>query len=132
MFRLPVAMACAGIMALGAPASALAARARMALSFTWAHTAACSRIPPAFALSGVPPGTKYLDFELVDLNAPGFHHGGGTVVYTGENTIPEGAFAYTGPCPPSGSHTYRWTIRALNASRREIGRAAATGMFPPK
>jgi phosphatidylethanolamine-binding protein (PEBP) family uncharacterized protein len=102
------------------------------LSFSWVGTPACSSTPPAFKIASAPTGTKYLDFELKDFDAPNFKHGGGTVAYAGESTIPAGAFSYTGPCPPSGAHRYQWTVTALDASKRPIGRSTATGSFPPK
>jgi phosphatidylethanolamine-binding protein (PEBP) family uncharacterized protein len=115
-----------GCLTLAAPASA------MSLSFTWVGTAACSSTPPAFKIASAPEGTKYLDFELKDFDAPNFKHGGGTVDYTGQSTIPAGAFSYTGPCPPSGAHRYQWTVTALDAGKHAIGRATATASFPPK
>ena len=33
--------------------------------------------------------------------------------YGGETVIQPGAFKYKSPCPPSGSHTYEWTITAI-------------------
>ncbi len=104
----------------------------MELSFTWVGTQACSSTPPAFKVASAPAGTKYLDFELKDFDAPNFRHGGGTVAYAGEPTIPAGAFSYTGPCPPGRAHRYQWTVTALDASKHAIGRATATGSFPPK
>jgi phosphatidylethanolamine-binding protein (PEBP) family uncharacterized protein len=102
----------------------------MSLSFNWGSTPACSSSPPAFKLGAVPKGTKYLDFELVDFDAPNFRHGGGTVDYAGP-AVAAGAFSYTGPCPPSGAHHYQWTVSALDAGKSELGRATATGTFPP-
>jgi phosphatidylethanolamine-binding protein (PEBP) family uncharacterized protein len=104
----------------------------MGLSFSWGSTPACSSSPPAFKVSAVPKGTKYLGFELTDFDAPNFKHGGGIVGYTGKPFVPAGAFSYTGPCPPSGAHHYQWTVTALDAGKREIGRATASGIFPPR
>jgi len=80
----------------------------------------------------VPAGAKYRSFRMVDREVPSYPHGGGTVEFTGSGNIPAGAFSYTGPCPPSGPHTYEWTVRALSADRGTIlGEGAAAKPFPP-
>ena len=108
--------------------------ATLGVSFSWAGTAACSSTPPAFTITGVPGDTKVLAFRLTDLDAPHYRHGGGEVAWSGSGNIPGGSFAggYNGPCPPSGAtHTYVWTVRALDASRKVLAEGAATGRFPP-
>jgi phosphatidylethanolamine-binding protein (PEBP) family uncharacterized protein len=124
---LPLFPAVLGIAMLAAPAEAGAFSAR----FSWAGIPACQKISPAFELSGVPPGTKRLRFEMKDLNVPGFHHGGSTVIYDGD-AVKQGAIRYIGPCPPGGQrHRYRWTIEALDASGKVQGTASAAATFPP-
>jgi phosphatidylethanolamine-binding protein (PEBP) family uncharacterized protein len=79
-------------------------------SFAW-----CSG-SPSFTLTDVPPGTARLQFAMTDLNVPSFHHGGGTVAYSGQTAVPCGAFSsgFTGPSPPPGQvHTYQFSIKAL-------------------
>ena len=118
--------------ALALPAAAEAATLRV--SFSWAGTAACSTTPPAFTIADIPKDTKTLDFSLHDLDAPHYVHGGGEVAYSGSGQIPPGAFdgGYNGPCPPSGAtHTYVWTVRALDAARKVLAQGKATGRFPP-
>jgi hypothetical protein len=39
----------------------------------------------------VPQGTARLQFAMTDLNVPSFHHGGGTVAYSGQMAVPCGA-----------------------------------------
>lgn len=85
---------------------------------------------PAFTLADVPEGTATLDFRMVDLDAPNYNHGGGTIAYAGSAEIPAGAFTYRGPNPPSGSHRYRWTVEALDASGATLARGMATESFP--
>ena len=119
--------------ALILPAAAQAAT--LGVRFTWVGTAACSATPPAFTIADIPKETKYLDFRLHDLDAPHFDHGGGEVAYSGSGDIPAGAFdgAYKGPCPPGGAtHTYVWTVRALDASRKVLAQGKASGRFPPQ
>jgi phosphatidylethanolamine-binding protein (PEBP) family uncharacterized protein len=86
----------------------------------------------------VPKGTAALDFTMVDLDVPGYRHGGGKVAYqAGQNTIDCSAVSaaslggYNGPSPPPGQvHTYQWTIKALDAKGAVIGQAVAQRKFP--
>lgn len=128
------------LLALGAVVLVLAGSARMAqaqgtvigLSFSWAGTGRCfDPQPPAFRLSEVPAGTRILRFQMTDLDAPHFMHGGGDVAWSGQAVIPRGAFTYRGPCPPGGQHRYRWTVTALGAGGAALGSGSATQPFPP-
>jgi phosphatidylethanolamine-binding protein (PEBP) family uncharacterized protein len=105
----------------------------LTIDFTWQGTAACfdPKSPP-FSLSGVPAGTKRLRFAMKDLDAPGFPHGGGAVAYTGQTEVSRGAFSYQGPCPPSGQHTYQWTVDAQDAAGNTLATATVTKKFPPR
>jgi phosphatidylethanolamine-binding protein (PEBP) family uncharacterized protein len=103
------------------------------VKFDWNNTSACSSISPAFDITNVPAETKILKFTMTDLNVPTFHHGGGTVTYMGEANIPAGSFTYTGPCPPSGTHKYRFRVVALNEDASLVlGKGEFTQEFPPK
>jgi hypothetical protein len=77
-----------------------------------------------------PAGTKSLALEVADPDAPvagGFEHWLGWGLKPTVRTLPagrplpiEGAngtgqAGYIGPCPPSGTHHYRFTLYALNA-----------------
>jgi hypothetical protein len=42
------------------------------MNFRW-----CGSGSPVFSLSGVPKGTTTLQFHMVDLDVPGYNHGGG-------------------------------------------------------
>ncbi|MBL0375519.1 phospholipid-binding protein [Rhizobium sp. KVB221] len=110
---------------------ASAAHADMKVSFDWGPTKKCldSKSPP-MKLSGVPEGTVKLDIRMRDQNVPGFMHGGGKVAYEGQKSLPYGAFRYKGPCPPSGKHKYRFTVKALDGKGKVIGTAQADKMFP--
>ncbi len=75
---------------------------------------------PIFNLTNVPDGTIELRFKMKDKDVPGYNHGGGKIKnYNGESTIQPGAFKYKSPCPPSGSHTYEWTITAIGDKKKE-------------
>ncbi len=100
--------------ALGIAGFALFLTTSGALAFS-ASFAWCSG-SPSFALTDVPQGTARLQFAMTDLNVPSFHHGGGTVAYSGQTAVPCGAFSsgFTGPSPPPGQvHTYQFSIMAL-------------------
>jgi phosphatidylethanolamine-binding protein (PEBP) family uncharacterized protein len=108
------------------------AQSTFAVDFTWEGTAKCfdPKSPP-FSVSGVPAGTKVFRFAMTDLDAPSFPHGGGTVPYSGQTRIERGAFAYKGPCPPQGQHSYQWTIEAQDGTGKTLATATATKKFPP-
>jgi phosphatidylethanolamine-binding protein (PEBP) family uncharacterized protein len=111
-------------------AAATISASAMGMSFDWGPTAKCfdPRSPP-ITLSGVPRGTKTLQFNMVDLDAPDFRHGGGKVAYSGRESLPYGAFRYKGPCPPE-PHSYRITVKALDSSGKVLAAAQAQKRFP--
>ena len=118
---------------LGCTAAMATPAAAFDINFDWSGLKLCnSGRPnvvgsPAFALKDVPNGTKYIKFKLVDKDVPGYNHGGGTVAYSGEKSIPAGAFKYKSPCPPSGKHTYEWRATAQsskNGGRIKVAKAA--------
>lgn len=107
------------------------------IGFDWGPLKLCtSGIPnvvdnPVFTLSEVPAGTRLIRFKLVDHDAPGYNHGGGTVAYEGQATIAPGAFRYKSPCPPNGRHRYEWTATALAGENgRVLGQARAEKTYP--
>jgi hypothetical protein len=101
------------------------------VDFSWEGTAACfdPKSPP-FNLAGVPAGTKRLTFAMKDLDAPSYPHGGGAVAFTGQSQVSRGAFSYQGPCPPSGQHTYQWTVEAQDAAGKTLATATVAKKFP--
>jgi phosphatidylethanolamine-binding protein (PEBP) family uncharacterized protein len=109
----------------------VSAAGAMSLNFSWNGVQACNSTSPAFSLSGVPKDTKQLAFQMVDKNVPSYQHGGGTVAYQG-NAVPAGSFSYTGPCPPSGQHTYQWTVQALDGASKVLATAVSSRPFPPR
>ncbi len=122
---------------MAAMANATSTNGTFGLSFDWGDLELCtSGIPnlvpsPTFEVSNVPAGTARIRFELIDRDAPGYAHGGGTVDYSGRETIAAGAFAYKSPCPPNSPHTYEWRATALAADgRTALGHAMATSVYP--
>ena len=107
------------------------------IGFDWAGLKLCTSGQartvgsPAFTLKDIPAGTTHIRFKMVDLNNRGYNHGGGTVVWSGEATIPAGAFKYKSPCPPSGANTYEWTATALaGKGGAKLGQAKAKRQYP--
>ncbi len=99
---------------------------------SWEGTQSClDPNSPRFTVSQVPAGTDKLVFLMEDLDKLSFRHGGGEVRYNGESTIPYGAFQYKGPCPPGVTHTYRWTIKAIDSQRQMVvGKSVVERKFP--
>jgi len=84
------------------------------IDFEWSSVSGCTSVSPVIQLDNIPKGTHMLKFKMEDLTS-GMDHGGGKVVYNGNNTIPEGALkSYLGPCPQEGIHTYEITVQAIN------------------
>lgn len=104
----------------------------LSVDFSWDGSRACSSRPPAFHITQIPPETQRLRFLMTDMDVPTFYHGGGTVPYDGSGQIAAGAFSYKGPCPPSGSHRYRWTVSAIDANDTIIAQGETTKSFPPE
>jgi phosphatidylethanolamine-binding protein (PEBP) family uncharacterized protein len=118
-------------MALGIAGFALFLTTSGALAFS-ASFAWCSG-SPSFTLTDVPPGTARLQFAMTDLNVPSFHHGGGTVAYSGQTAVPCGAFSsgFTGPSPPPGQvHTYQFSIKALGPNGAVLATTTTRRKFP--
>lgn len=115
---------------LGFSTCAVDSALALGLSFDWGPTKECfdTKSPP-MRVSGVPAGTTKLRFKMIDLNAPDYPHGGGTVAYSGNGSFPYGAFRYTGPCPPS-PHVYQFTVEALDGSGKTLAKATAKKRFP--
>ena len=94
------------------------------------HTCDGENISPPFAIANIPDKAKSLVFIMDDPDAPSgtWTHWvlwdiPPTVVEIAEGKVPEWAVegmtssgkpGYTGPCPPSGSHRYFFTIYALD------------------
>lgn len=104
----------------------------LGVSFEWGPTKKCfdPKSPP-ITVSGVPQGTTKLQIRMTDSNSP-FEHGGGTVAYKGQGSLPYGAFRYKGPCPPGETHFYNITVKAVDASGKVLATGTATKPFSGK
>ena len=104
--------------------------ADFSFKFSWCEST------PEFVLSNIPKTTAKLDLKMQDLDVPSFNHGGAVIAYAGNNgkaKIECGAFisqTWYPPTPPSGSHTYQWTIRALDKNGKDLATAMAQRKFP--
>ncbi len=118
------------LLAVLQPLPALAAD-DLSVDFSWQGTARCSDVSPEIRVANVPAGTTAFKVSLTDLDKTSWNHGGGTVPADPSGVIPSGALkaGYNGPCPPSGSHTYRFTVRALDAEGRELAKGSAKKSF---
>lgn len=107
------------------------------VDFSWEGLALCtSGRPntvgnPAFTLENVPDGTQWLYFQLTDVDAPNYPHGGGWIAYEGETTAKD-VFTYKSPCPPNGVHNYTWEVSATVSQDRinTLGAASLTRKYP--
>jgi Raf kinase inhibitor-like YbhB/YbcL family protein len=101
------------------------------------YTCDGDNISPPLSIGGVPDGTVSLALTVIDIDGPG----GAFVHWTvwnidpattavSENTVPQGGGegttsrgqpGYFGPCPPSGSHRYVFTLYALDDNIVVIG-----------
>jgi Raf kinase inhibitor-like YbhB/YbcL family protein len=96
------------------------------------HTCNGANTSPPLTITGVPEGAVTLALTVVDIDGPGgeFVHWTAwniepTVTEVPAGTVPDGAVegqtglgtpGYFGPCPPSGTHRYVFTVYALDAA----------------
>lgn len=125
-------MAAAAVAALAGPVAA-----EFKISFkNWGNIPSCtSGRPntvgnPEFVISGLPAGTKTVQFKLKDLDVPNYNHGGSKKLKVSQDgRVAAGTFKYKSPCPPDGVHTYQWTATA-RAGSKVVGKATAARKYP--
>ncbi len=95
-------------------------------TFQW-----CGSGSPVFKFTGLPKGAVKVDMRMLDLQTPAYDHGGGVAAIAGQGLAcgALGFSSYRGPSPPS-PHTYRWTIKALDASGAVMAQTTAERRFP--
>ena len=96
---------------------------------------------PALHWTAPPRGTASFSLTVFDPDAPngGFLHWRITRLPAGARGLPAGSRlggpngagrdGYTGPCPPSGTHHYRFQLRALDRSGKVLGSALLVGLY---
>lgn len=106
--------------------------ADLTVSFKFDSSNKCSRVSPEIRIGNIPDGTVAFRVKLKDRNKPTWNHGGGTVPHDGSGIIPKGALkdGYNGPCPPSGSHTYVFTVKAVDANDDVLAEGEKSARFP--
>jgi phosphatidylethanolamine-binding protein (PEBP) family uncharacterized protein len=104
----------------------------LSVEFTWKDTKACSNISPEILVSNLPAEIQIVKVVLTDIDVPTWNHGGGEIDNFGNGKIPAGSLksGYNGPCPPSGSHRYQFTVKAVDADGVIIGIGKAERKFP--
>lgn len=133
MFRtILVTAACLGLAGCNAGGSAPSANlAALNVAFKW-----CGSGSPEFTIGNIPAVAKTLNFRMIDQQAQGYNHGGGTVPAVGKSTqvIPCAGLTggtYNGPSPPPPQvHDYQWTVTALDAGGQAVAVGRATRKFP--
>ena len=96
----------------------------LVVDFSWAGTKVCGFLSPEITVTNIPAGTMFLEVTLKDLDVIGVNHGGGRIENNGSGIIPAGALTdrYMGPCPPPDrSHSYQFTVNAVNGEGIIIG-----------
>jgi Raf kinase inhibitor-like YbhB/YbcL family protein len=96
------------------------------------YTCDGDNISPPLAIDGAPEGTAALALMVIDIDVPGrdgFVHWAVANISPAADEVPEGTVpiggvegptsrgqpGYFGPCPPSGTHRYVFTLYALDA-----------------
>lgn len=105
---------------------------RLKVSFKFDASSRCSDVSPELRIGDIPAGTVAFKVKLKDRDVPTWNHGGGKVAHDGSGRIAKGALkdGYNGPCPPSGSHTYVFTVKALGAQDQMLAEGEASARFP--
>jgi len=128
------------VIAAGVCVVALAGAAtaqEFSISFDWSGLKLCTTgspktvSNPQFKITGLPAGTTYIQFQLKDLDVPGYFHGGGGVNMSADGTVPANSFNYRSPCPPKRIHLYEWTaIAKTGKNGQSLGKAKARRPYP--
>jgi hypothetical protein len=90
---------------------------------------------PVITVKNIPPTAVRLNVKLRDLDSLSFKHGGGQIdIEPGQSevTVPQGALkrSYKGPYPPRGkTHTYQFTVEALDSDKKVVGEGIGEGTF---
>ena len=113
-------------------ASEVAMAADLSVNFKFTAAYKCSKVSPEIHVGNIPSGTAAFKVRLRDLDVPTWRHGGGTVPADPSGVIARGALkdGYNGPCPPSGSHNYEFTVKAVDANGETLAEGSSTQRFP--
>lgn len=127
LLRISSALLLAAVLCACAGAPVAPNAVNLQVDFSWVSQHRCSSVSPEIRVSAIPPTTKELGVSLTDRDVPSYNHGGGVIKYQGSDVIPAGALkSYTGPCPPSGQHSYTIKVQAIDASGIIVGSGEKT------
>ncbi len=95
----------------------------VALTFNSANK--CQGQSPEIRLTHVPAGTVAYKVQMTDEQVPSFRHWNETLPASGPVIATGASKTYYGPCPPSGKHTYRVRVAAVDSA----GKVLAQGEY---
>jgi Raf kinase inhibitor-like YbhB/YbcL family protein len=105
------------------------------------YTCDGANVSPALRWTAPPAGTAEFSLTVFDPDAPGggFLHWRIAHLSGSARTLPAGSHlggpngangtGYTGPCPPSGTHHYRFELRAVSRSGKVLATARLVGLY---
>jgi Raf kinase inhibitor-like YbhB/YbcL family protein len=105
------------------------------------YTCDGANVSPALRWTAPPKGTASFSLTVFDPDAPGggFLHWKINRLSAKARSLPAGSklgganqtggSGYTGPCPPSGVHHYRFELRALGKSGKALAVARLIGLY---
>ena len=105
------------------------------------YTCDGANVSPALRWTAPPKGTASFSVRVFDPDAPGggFLHWQIARLRPTARGLPSasklggpngaGANGYTGPCPPSGTHHYRFEVRARSATGKVLAVARLVGLY---
>jgi Raf kinase inhibitor-like YbhB/YbcL family protein len=105
------------------------------------YTCDGANVSPPLHWTTPPRGTASLSLTVFDPDAPGggFLHWRVPRLPAAARSLPTGSHAgvangagttgWTGPCPPSGTHHYRFTLKALARSGKVLATARLVGLY---
>jgi len=105
------------------------------------YTCDGANVSPALRWTAPPRGTAYFSLTVFDPDAPngGFLHWRIARLPATTRSLPAGSKlggrngagerGYTGPCPPSGTHHYRFQLRAVNSLGRVLASTLLVGLY---
>ena len=132
----PILMVLLAVMVCGCSSETVSPDAVMLdVVFEWTEKDRGSTHNPEIRVSGIPEGTTRFYIELIDLNNPGFSHGGGFIDYDGSGIIRRGSIEgqYGGPNPPPPIvHSYEITVKAMDTQGTIVGVGKRVNRFPPE
>lgn len=132
MNKLMLVTLCASFLSACATTKVADNLATIDVDYRWQEKHECSKISPQINVSGIPQEAVELKINMRDLDSPNYAHGGGVIVYAGNNVIEEGALTnYKGPCPPT-THRYVIKVTAIDNDEVIVGEGTLMQKYTPQ